>query len=141
MHIGEREEDFKIADINANNYLIQVWDGEFDYRLNKWLPFNSENFAEYKAMDSLTDKVALMEKILTGNILSFAKGLGITLTSNVSCRISSIAGQRLSIYKGVKMMSFDIVFKTNVSLPNYIGLGKGVSLGFGTIYRNHKNED
>jgi hypothetical protein len=141
LHIGEREEDFKIADINANNYLIQVWDGEFDYRLNKWLPFNSENFAEYKAMDSLTDKVALMEKILTGNILSFAKGLGITLTSNVSCRISSIAGQRLSIYKGVKMMSFDIVFKTNVSLPNYIGLGKGVSLGFGTIYRNHKNED
>lgn len=141
LRLGSRTQSFVISDISTSNCDVQVTDDEMDYRLNKWLPFNSENFAEYKAKDSLADKVALMEKILTGNILSFAKGLGITLTSNVSCRISSIAGQRLSIYKGVKMMSFDIVFKTNVSLPNYIGLGKGVSLGFGTIYRNHKNED
>lgn len=135
LRLGSRTQSFVISDISTSNCDVQVTDEEMDYRLNKWLPFNSENFAEYKAMDSLTDKVAHMEKILTGNILSFAKGLGITLTSNVSCRISSIAGQRLSIYKGVKMMSFDIVFKTNVSLPNYIGLGKGVSLGFGTVKR------
>ena len=31
------------------------------------------------------------------------------------------------------MEGFDMKFKTNVQLPQYIGLGKGVSLGFGEI--------
>lgn len=31
------------------------------------------------------------------------------------------------------MLGFDIQFRTNVRLPEFIGLGKGVSLGFGTI--------
>lgn len=37
-------------------------------------------------------------------------------------------------------MGFDIRFKSNVSLPDYIGLGKGVSIGFGMIkdYKNNK---
>lgn len=133
LHIGKREDDFKIADIKANNCLVQVWNGEFEYRLHKWLPFNSENYFRYKTLDNLADKVVFMEKILTGNILSFAKGLGITLTSNVYCKLCTIEDQRLCLYKGVKMMSFDVVFKTNVTIPNFVGLGKGVSLGFGII--------
>ena len=36
-------------------------------------------------------------------------------------------------------MSFDVEFKANVSLPDYIGLGKGVSLGFGTVVSENKN--
>ena len=36
-------------------------------------------------------------------------------------------------FKNVNMLGFDVVFSTNVSLPQYVGLGKGVSLGFGMI--------
>lgn len=32
------------------------------------------------------------------------------------------------------MTSFNLLFKSNVSLPDNIGLGKGVSLGNGTIH-------
>ena len=35
--------------------------------------------------------------------------------------------------KSVKMMSFDLGFKVNISLPQYIGLGKQVSTGHGMI--------
>jgi hypothetical protein len=30
------------------------------------------------------------------------------------------------------------VFKTNITLPDFIGLGKGASLGFGTLFRMEK---
>ena len=30
-------------------------------------------------------------------------------------------------------MAFDIEFKVNLTLPQYIGLGKSVSVGFGTL--------
>ena len=39
-------------------------------------------------------------------------------------------------------MAFDAVFKSNLSLPDYMGIGKHVSLGFGTVVRiyNENNE-
>ena len=142
LQIGEREDEFKVTDVKASNCLIQVWDGEFEYHLRKWLPFNSENYREYKTIEDLSLKVQFLEKILVGNILSFAKGIGVSLESNVSCIIKSMDNQHAVIYKGVKMMSFDIVFKTNVSLPDFVGIGKGVSLGFGMVTRinNKKSE-
>lgn len=139
LRLGEREEVFSIADIKANRMLVQVWDGEFEYRLSKWLPLNSRNFAEYGKLGSLSERVDFLEHILTGNILSFAKGIGVTLTSHLECRIVSLARQTLLTYKGVKMMAFDLEFRTNVSLPDYIGLGKGVSLGFGTVIRKRSS--
>ena len=30
-------------------------------------------------------------------------------------------------------MAFDIEFKTNLSLPQYIGIGKNASVGYGTL--------
>jgi hypothetical protein len=44
-------------------------------------------------------------------------------------------------YKGISFAAFDVLFKTNVSLPNYTGLGKGVSHGFGTVVRMYNNEE
>ena len=142
LQIGEREDDFKVVDVKASNCLVQVWDGEFEYHLRKWLPFNSENYKEYKSLEDPSDKVQFMERILVGNILSFAKGVGVSLESNVTCTIKSMDNQQLIKYKGVKMMSFDIVFKTNVTIPDFVGIGKGVSLGFGmvTMINNEKSE-
>jgi len=48
-------------------------------------------------------------------------------------KITQLDEPRTQYYKGVRLLSFDAEFKTNVSLPDYIGLGKGVSLGMGTI--------
>jgi CRISPR/Cas system endoribonuclease Cas6 (RAMP superfamily) len=39
------------------------------------------------------------------------------------------------------MMAFDILFKTNVSLPNYIGLGKGASTGFGMVVQKREPKE
>ena len=58
-------------------------------------------------------------------------------------KITAIEDPRVVMYKGVKLMSFDAEFKTNVSIPDYVGLGKGVSLGMGMVVRRYekKNED
>ncbi len=135
LRIGTREESFLISDVSANNCLVQVWDGMFDYHLRKWLPFNSKNYSEYKSLNSLSDKISFLEHILIGNILSFAKGVAVALTSDIVCKIAALNGTKILTYKGVKMMSFDLEFTSNVTIPNYVGLGKGVSLGFGTVNR------
>lgn len=140
LTLGKRKEIFTISNVFTTNSTINVNEDDCEYCLHHWLPFNSENYREYKFIEDLALKVQFMEKILVGNIMSLAKGVGVSLTSNVTCRIKTIDYQRLATYKGVKMMSFDLVFKSNVTLPDFVGIGKGVSLGFGTVSRRHQEK-
>jgi len=142
--IGKRETTLEVESVKAAQTLVQVWQDSFTYRLRKWMPLNQENYELYTAMESMADKYALLERLLTGNMLSFAKGVGVHLEQQVTCSIIAAEEPRVLRYKGVKMMAFDVEFKTNVSLPDYVGLGKGVSLGMGTVvkkYEKYNNEN
>jgi hypothetical protein len=91
----------EIKDINANECLIQIWQDMFSYRINQWIPLNHNNYMKYKDIDGIVDKYAMLEGILTGNILSFAKGVGIYFDQKVVCKITDISASRLTRYKGV----------------------------------------
>ena len=127
----------EVESVNARQHLVQIWDGEFAYYIRRWLPLNQKNYEVYCQEESLAGRYTMLERLLTANILSFAKGLGIHFEGQVTARITQLDEPRLQYYKGVKLMSFDAEFKTNVSLPDYIGLGKGVSLGMGTVVRKY----
>ena len=141
VQLGNRPVTLEVEHIKANKTLVQVWDTMFAYHLRKWLPLNEENYARYIAIESIAERYAFLERTLTGNILSFAKSMGIYFDNQVECKITSANEPRLMRYKGVKMMSFDVEFKSNVSLPDYIGLGKGVSLGCGMVVRKYDNKN
>jgi hypothetical protein len=140
VHIGNREIGLELASVKADKILIQAWESEFTCSLRKWLPFNQDNYNEFQLIEDVKGKAEFLEKILTGNILSFAKGIGIHFGRNVICHITSMEEIGVMKYKNINFAAFDIMFKTNVSLPNYIGLGRGVSHGFGTIVRIGNNE-
>lgn len=137
VRIGERPVTLEVEGVQARQTLVQVWDDMFTYRIRKWLPLNGENYEKYMQTDSLAEKYALLENLLVGNILSMAKGLGIRFENQVVCKITAIEDPRVVMYKSVKLMSFDAEFKANVSIPDYVGLGKGVSLGMGTVVRRY----
>ena len=139
--LRDRQMKLEVESVKAYQCLVQLWNHDFSYRIRRWLPLNKENYETYLKTESLADRYAFLERILTGNIVSFAKGLGIHFEQDVTCKLTSISNSHLTLYKGVKMMSFDAEFKTNVSIPDYVGLGKGVSLGMGTVVRKYKNND
>ena len=140
--IGNREAECRVERIESSNDAIQVEEEFSTYQLYHWFPLNSKNYQEFLHIESLTYKLAMLEKILTGNILSFLKGVGLHLEEHVDVHIIDILTQRVVDYKGVKMVAFDIRFKANVVLPSYIGIGKSVSTGHGTLKKlnEHKHE-
>lgn len=135
LQIGNRQEHFEIVDIDAQRVIIQPWQSEFRYTLRKWLPLNQDNYAHYQTIEGIAAKAMFLQKILVGNILSMCTGLGIHLEEKISCEVTSLSDMRIYKYKGVRMAGFDLEFKTNISLPDYIGLGKGVSLGYGMVHK------
>ena len=105
------------------------------YSIADYLPLTDDNVQEYDSLMALTDKICLLEKIMTGNILSFFKGIDYHVDEQIVCVITSIERQHTIKYKGVHFRAFDMHFVSNVLLPDYIGLGKSTSIGMGTIKR------
>ncbi len=138
--LGHHEVELEIDTVKANQFLIQTWDSNFTYTIRKWLPLNQENYPDYTKLEGIGEKCQFLERILTGNILSMGKCLGIHFDNEVNCKILNMDEPTLIRYKNVKMMSFDLEFKTNVSLPDYVGLGKGASTGFGMVVQKREKK-
>jgi len=138
--LNGKAETLRIEDIQARQTLVQCWQDPINYTLRGWLPLNEENYALYMATEALTGKVSMLENILVGNILSALKGLGIIIEDRITCSIQEMSEPRLITFKGIKLMMIDVSFSSNISLPDFIGLGKHASIGFGTVKRIKNNQ-
>lgn len=134
--IGNEQVEMRIEAVNAyDNEILLAENADCHYRLRSWLPLNSENYKQYQESESMVERIQILERVLVGNILSFLKGIGLHLDKQINLHITDITGQRAVTYKKVKLMAFDIEFKTNIQLPQYIGIGKNASIGCGVLTR------
>lgn len=138
LRISDNVIELITDDIKAERTLIQLWENPIAYRLRNWLPLNKENYTTFVNTDGLIEKAQLLENILNGNILSAMKGLNISIQGKIQSVISEISTPKMVKYKGVKLMSFDISFTSNISLPQYLGLGKHSSVGFGILTKKSR---
>ena len=141
FRLKTHEIDFKIENITSTNHLVRIEDAMITYRLKGWIPLNSSNYTKYKELESMVEKIQFLEKMLIGNILSFAKGVNIRFSQDVKCTIMEILGSYQSKVKDVSMQCYDLLFKTNVSLPEYVGIGKHASINYGVITRPKNKDD
>lgn len=135
VNIGNRKATMELEHADAYNTIVNLWDSPLRYTIRKYLPLNKHNYEAYEQAEGLAERCTIVEHSLTGNILSFAKGIGQHIDGQIDVKITNMSDSSIYIYKGVKMMGFDLEFKSNISLPDYIGLGKGASLGFGMVKR------
>lgn len=139
--LGDRQYELKIDKLNMNQFNMQVWDKMWEYRIQNWLALNKENYVKYQSLESMVDKIQQLESTLKGNILSFAKGIDWSIEKEIKLQIKNMQEPRSISYKGNKLTAFNLVFSTNVFLPNFIGLGKGASSGFGVIVKISRNDN
>lgn len=138
LMIGEREVTWSTDRIQPARLLIQTWQQPFNYHISRWIPLNSKNYQTYKGIEGVVERVAFLENILKGNLLSMLKGLNIHLEQELFVKITQINEPFLLYNKGVKLMAFNADFKCNLTIPNNTGVGKNASIGFGVVHQETK---
>lgn len=118
----------KVEDIRLTESLI-----EYKFQ-TLYMGLNQTNFNTYINLLPGTERSNYMSKIIIGNILSFFKGINYTAKDRIY--VKPILTETTSAFKNKKMTVFSGTFITNAFLPNYIGIGKSVSRGYGTIIKN-----
>ena len=102
-----------------------------------WLALNQKNFGEYTNTRNQKLRREKLERTLVGNCLGMCKSLGIPRFSDherITADCRGLTSIKTSL-KGKGMIGFVGKFSLTLELPDYIGLGKSVSRGFGTIER------
>ena len=102
--------------------------------LTPWLALNEKNYEKYQKLGSWQKRKELLESILIGNIISMSKSLGYTVPEPIRAEIKSIKEVPTSL-KSTPMLGFLGTFSVNFDIPDYWGIGKSVSRGFGTVKR------
>ncbi len=133
IKVNDRWLEMKIARLNLNQFTMQVWDRMYDYSIRNWIALNQENYTKYMEIGGMVEKLQFLEKTLTANILSFAKGIDWTVDKPIELKILEIISARKVMIKDKQVLGFNLTFSTNVFLPNNIGLGKAVSKGYGVV--------
>jgi hypothetical protein len=135
LRIGERQELFEIEDIHIQYPQLQTWQANFQYALKNWQGLNQENYQKYQALEGEVERLQFLEKMLLGNLLAIARDFDLDSEIPIQLQITRMKEEKWLGYKGRKVLCFTLNFKTNLSLPDYVGLGKGVSVGFGSVKR------
>lgn len=104
--------------------------------LTPWLALDEESYNRYKWRNKYERKKQL-ESIIVGNIISMAKGLEYVITDKLIATVD--VHEIPTSLKGTPMLGFLGTFSVNFEIPDYWGIGKSVSRGFGTVKRDKKD--
>lgn len=136
LNLGAEEYIVEQQEMSFLASSIGLLDRRREYRfLTPWLGLNEKNYKKYQRLGSQVSRKEMLERILVGNIISMSKGLGYTVPGKIQAEIHDHREVSTRL-KGVPMIGFLGTFSVNFEIPDYWGLGKSVSRGFGTVVRN-----
>jgi hypothetical protein len=99
--------------------------------LTPWLALNQQNAKKFYDLVGKPERDAFMQKILTGNLTTLAKSIDYDLPQAITCECK-VRFKRERIHHE-NVMVFLGTFRTNLLIPDYLGIGQSVSRGFGTV--------
>jgi len=104
-----------------------------------WLALNQQNAKKFYDLNGKPQRDAFMLKLLTAQLQTLAKSLDYEMTTPVTCE-AKVRFKRERIERE-NVMVFLGKFRTNLRIPDYLGIGQSVSQGYGTIKRITESHD
>ncbi|MCZ2101490.1 MAG: hypothetical protein LC107_08145 [Chitinophagales bacterium] len=141
FRIAGRTVNYEIDDVRLKYELIQTWDQDFVYNLHHWIALNQDNYREYQQLATLIERIAFLEHLLEKHLRIFMEAMGAEEVIPLQLNILDIKGEKYIEYKNIFHLTFSLNFRCNLSIPNHVGIGKGVSVGFGLVKKLGDSND
>lgn len=133
---------FDILDIEIEESVDQFMhvDQLLRYRfVSPWVALSKNTQNRYKNLKN-KDRIAFLNRLLGQNIVFLAREMGIKLNEKVYTKLKLESLFPKPVYEN-NWGSFLGEFQTNFVLPNYIGVGNGITRGYGAIHGQYNIQD
>lgn len=135
LNLNGRATPVRIHNLNVRQCSLEVSERHSRYHIRQWLALNEENYGLYMRLPGLPERLALLQQILQNQLVSLLHQLGHEKDGRVEVRVQHLKDERWVSYKGVKVLAFSLEFTCNMGLPDFVGIGKGCSIGWGVVRR------
>mgnify|MGYP006151095383 CR=1 FL=1 len=123
--INQKNIESKTLEIGLSNEL-------HSYRFQTlWMALNQENHQKY-LHNSVSEQQKQLNILLQNNILSYFKAMNYWVNGQVMGMLQNVY-EKETKFKDKSMIAFQADFVSNAVLPSFIGIGKSVARGFGTL--------
>jgi hypothetical protein len=133
---------FNISDIDIEESIDQFKhiDQLLRYRfVSPWVALSKNTQNKYKFLKN-KDRIAFLNRLLGQNIVFLAREMGVELNEKVYTKLRLDSLFPKPVYEN-NWGSFSGEFQTNFVLPNYIGVGNGITRGYGAIHGLYNPQD
>ena len=137
----------KMDFLDFGNITFQVLDNEIEEHVNRfqpvskliryrfvtpWVALNQTTGYRYRNLNN-ADRVNFLNRLLGQNIVFMAREMGMELEENIFTKVtlSSLFPRQVDENN---WGAFDGEFRANFVLPNYLGIGNGITRGYGTLF-------
>ncbi|VVB87668.1 Uncharacterised protein [uncultured archaeon] len=135
IKLGEEVYEIVEKGIAVRNQEFGITDKIYSYEFaTPWLALNQENYMRYYGMSGMEERKEFLRKTLIANLISMSKSLDYQVPGMIKCDVD--VKIRKSRLKDVNVMSFIGGFCANFLIPDYLGIGKSVSRGFGAVIKS-----
>jgi len=133
---------FKVedCDLEESAQLFNLTSNLIKYKfISNWVALNNSTNNKYQNMND-ANRLEFLNKLLGENIVFLAREVGFDFEKNIFSRINISSLEPISEdQKG--WGAFQGEFYSNIILPNYIGIGNGITRGYGTIFGENRDEN
>jgi len=133
--------------LDFGNITFQVFDTETDikddqfrpvdrlirYRLlTPWVALNQMTGNRYRFLNN-TERIGFLNRLLGQNVVFLAREMGIELQEKIFTKVNLTSMFPKPVDER-NWGAFSGEFRTNFLLPNYLGIGNGITRGYGAVY-------
>mgnify|MGYP001427975081 CR=1 FL=1 len=97
-----------------------------------WVALNQTTGHRYRFLNNV-DRVNFLNKLLGQNIVFMAREMGMELEENIFTKVTLSSLFPTPVDEN-NWGAFDGEFRANFLLPNYLGIGNGITRGYGTVF-------
>jgi len=125
--------------IDENENIFDYKEDPINYRfITSWAALNKNSLKTFRKMKA-ENRINYLNKLLEKNIAFISKEFNLETPEKLVSMIK-INSTEPKLIDNRKWGSFDGKFKTNFYLPSFVGLGNGITRGFGTLLNEDYSE-
>ena len=122
--------------IDENENIFDYKEDPIDYRfITSWAALNKNSLKTFRKMKP-ENRINYLNKLLEKNIAFISNELNLDPPKKLISMIKINSTEPMLI-DNRKWGSFEGKFKTNFHLPSFVGLGNGITRGFGTLFNEN----
>ena len=126
----QKKISIRVEKVQVTDWVAEVRSTFTLYEVTDWIPFNQKNIKAWDACKGLVERGQLLERVLTSHLMACCYGIDWKPVERIEVFIQDFKETSVRA-RGVVHRAFSVLYKTNINLPPYIGIGKSVSIGFG----------